>query len=232
MADAAVNPQALAQQIYFLQNPQASLQFQRQQAIAQQLMDSGNQPDMAPNTLANPGGYVINQSPYAMLGKALEKGLGGYIQGQNNQKLAAAMQAGMGQQGSQPTGQPQTDANGNINSAPPVTGSIAGDATQMAINPEAYKAAVAAKYAGVNKGAEQDNTLVKMPDGTYMRGKDIGKATQPPTTPSTPPIQPTNIAPTIMPNGQPDNQDIKPNTQPIPANNIDTIVNSQKPLPI
>lgn len=90
---APLTAQQLGQQIYFLQNPNAAIQMQRQQALAQQLTDAGNQPDMAPNTLANPGGYVINQSKWGMLGKAIEKGLGSYESTKNNQALAAAMQA-------------------------------------------------------------------------------------------------------------------------------------------
>lgn len=69
------NPQILADQ----------LAISRQQALAQQLMDQGNQ-DQDPAKLANPGGYVIPISPWTAAAKALEKGIGGYMQGQTDKQ--------------------------------------------------------------------------------------------------------------------------------------------------
>lgn len=57
------------------------LQIQRQQALAQQLMDQGSQQDN-PAQLANPGGLVIPLNKWGMAAKALEKGAGSYMQGQ------------------------------------------------------------------------------------------------------------------------------------------------------
>lgn len=92
MATAAFNPL----QLIAFTNPNNqgvnALQIQRQQALAQQLMDQGSQMQ-EPNMLANPGGFVVPISPLQGLSKALEKSLGGYMQGQADRKQAALYQA-------------------------------------------------------------------------------------------------------------------------------------------
>lgn len=144
------NPNQLFVNYMMQSNPQAGLDFQRQQMIAQQLTDAGNEPDMAPNTLANPGGYVINQSPYGMLGKALEKGIGGYMTGKNQAALAAALQGG------QPSG---------VGTAPSSNGQSTPDlqpTLQETFNPygkEQYSARVGSWYEGEKP--------IQQPDGTY-----------------------------------------------------------------
>lgn len=84
---AMMNPQFASQQ----------LQIQRQQALAQQMMDEGSQ-QPATAQLANPGGQVIVNSPAAALGRALEKGVGGYMQGR---ALADQMRSYQGLAGQQ-----------------------------------------------------------------------------------------------------------------------------------
>lgn len=113
---ALTNPQIASQQ----------LQIQRQNQIAQQLMDQGSQ-QQDPAQLANPGGLVVPVSPWAAAAKALEKGVGGYVQGQADakqnsmyQQMAASMQA-------------QNPATNPQNGAPlPWSGSMTPDNTQAA----------------------------------------------------------------------------------------------------
>jgi hypothetical protein len=206
-----VNPQALAQQIYFLQNPQAGLQYQQQQMLAQQMMQQGSQ---YPDTHAMVGNVVAPVSPVADASKALQQMLGAYMMNKSNQAYGNAMSP-QGQSNGQPVGQGVAIGNMmNGNPAAPVTGNVAQDAMQNAINNEAYKAAVANHYAALNKAAEVSQTPQNFnghigfitPPG--MRG---GQQPQTPMTaapqPASPSGNPTQLQATgsnVLPNGQPD----------------------------
>lgn len=174
------------------QNPATAINYQRQQAIAQQLMDNADQ-QAAPNEMASPGGYVINQNPMIMAGKALEKGLAGYLQGKNTAALTAAFQnnnAAPSQpalNASMSNGQGPTNGNDqNLKiaqqmqsgqpSADPttVTGNPMGDMLLAQTNPERYKFMAAVKQAELAKTPEQKNaeygTSNNTPAGNLVYG--------------------------------------------------------------
>lgn len=155
---AMMNPQFASQQ----------LQIQRQQALAQQMMDEGSQ---QPSTaqLANPGGQVVSNSPWAAAGRALEKGLGGYMQGK---ALADQMQSyqGLHDQMSAPQNS-QALANGimgNNGASDPMS-----DPYAMIDPATALKAHFDRMNAAPIKAAETANTPYITPQGTYTMGSQL-----------------------------------------------------------
>lgn len=134
MAEGAFNPVNLIS----FQDPLAALKLQQQQAMAAQLM-ADSEPRKDINALAGSGPYaqIIPYSPLEGLSKAVERGMGGYMQGQSTAALAKALQG-------------------------PTQGDLMGNATNAAISDEggmgpATKGDVAGKYqqqlAGILSGS-------------------------------------------------------------------------------
>lgn len=183
MAESGLNPQQIQYMVAAMQNPQAAMQLQQQNQLAQQMMQQGaEQPN--PNETINEGiggAHTVPFNKWGGLARAGEQMTGAYLQNQNNQKLGSLMANSSGMQSPQqsPTGDngqpmpgqllpwqsnaatggmgaaPQQPSTGNIKINPqaPVTGNVMQDALLASRNQEAYKAAVANKYAAVNAGA-------------------------------------------------------------------------------
>lgn len=221
MAEATQTPTNLLYLKYMLSNPAGALQLQQQQTLAAQMMKQGSELPASNETTPGPVPLVTKQSPLLYASKALQTGLGAYEQMDANKKLASMMQ---------PQGQstPQGAALGNAmgipqNPAAPLTGDIGNDAMINAINSEAYKAAVANRYAGPNKGAEQANTYVDV-NGHHM---------YPPTPPAlqgqgiVPPSAPITSSPLAAPAGAQSNM---PQNAPNPMEGAPPGAQAQPPM--
>lgn len=166
MAESGLNPQQIQYMVAAMQNPQAAMQIQQQQALAQQMMTQGaEQPN--PNETINEGiggAHTVPFNKWGGLARAGEQMTGAYLQNQNNQKLGAMLQQANGQQGGNQ--QPQDGApqgqGGVMSDAAPLTGNVMKDYAFSQLNPEGYKQALQLKQAAVMKAAEQSQTPVIM----------------------------------------------------------------------
>lgn len=96
-------------------NPQFAAQQQKfalQQQLAQQMMQQGSE-EPANNQLANPGGQVVQNSPWAALSRAVEKGTGAYLSNKAIGDQLAAYQTLHDQLNNSPNGNTQAQALGN-----------------------------------------------------------------------------------------------------------------------
>jgi hypothetical protein len=165
----------LVQMFTAMNNPQFAAQQQslaRQQAIAQQIMEQGNQPEDV-NKLANPGGFVVPYSPLLAASKAAEKGLGAYMQKQLDEKQLAAYQslAGGVQGGATADASGSPQQLGNAMDSPNMN-----DVINEGVAPELMKANYALRNAGPMKAAETANTPYITPQGTYQMGSQINNS--------------------------------------------------------
>lgn len=232
-----------AQFNYFqaMTNPQFAsrqLQIQQQQALAKQLMDSGSEKSNYAQ-LANPGGLVIPISPLAEAGKAVEKGLGGYMQGkalgdqmqayqdlsdQQNPVSIDAMKAVTG-------GQPGMLTDEQLQQARALSQQIGGGGQNNSLNalpsemfnpnPALGNSMYETRMAGIKKAAEESNTPRITPQGTYTTIPVGQPAAQSPSAPAPLPwLQQSNAAPS-MPAPQP-----SPQMSPDNAAKMDSVYGS------
>ena len=190
---AAEDPQALAQQIYFLQNPQAGLQYQQQQMLAQQMMQQGSQ---YPDTHAMVGNVVAPVSPVADASKALQQMLGAYMMNKSNTDYGNAMSP-QGQANGQPVGQGQ--AIGNM-----ISGG-SGQADPYAMTPAEMMLPNGAEHYKVRMAVQQPplkDQYTKGPGDTLMPipGSPAAGNQSPPPQQQTQPQQPgSNIVSEVFP---------------------------------
>lgn len=192
MAESGINFMAML-------NPQFAAQQQKyalQQQMAQQMIEQGNQ-EPSSNQLANPGGMVVQNSPWAALSRAVEKGTGAYI---SNKAIGDQMAAYQ-----------------NMGSSSGVMGA-SGDPlmpTQQELmvgqlSPEQGKAMYEARTAGIKKGNEEGSALHITPQGTYQTGNQItGAPSAAPSLPTPNPVATNPVQPADNMGGLP-NQQAKP----------------------
>lgn len=203
---AMMNPQFAAQQ----------LNTQRQQALAQQLMEEGSQQPPT-DQLANPGGLVVPNSPMAALARALEKGAGAYIghkalEDQTNSYYGLAGKQTPDQsptgQGGAPllpwqanalTGQPQGMALGNAMAPENPMSFTQQEAMDEAMQPGRGKAEFEARTAGQKASDTSGNTYTKDANGNLVqpgKGAVNAASTQPNPIPQAnpAPVSPTEKA--------------------------------------
>lgn len=204
-----------------LMNPQFAAQqqsFSRQQAIAQAILEQGNQPDNYAQ-LANPGGLVVPYSPLQGLAKAGEKAIGTYLTKQNDEKQLDAYKQLAQQMGPQQGTSPgQALASGMLssdNSKSPTIQEQYLEAMQPGMGKASFENRMKLQNAGPIKAAETQNTPYITPQGTYIMGNKImGSGTA--ASDSQPPLAAGNPPAPVIVNGKPQ----------APAN-MDDILNAQ-----
>lgn len=184
MAEGGINFMAML-------NPQFAAQQQKfalQQQMAQQMMQEGSQqpPD---NQLANPGGQVVPNSPWAALSRAVEKGTGAYVANKAIGDQLAAYQ--------------------NMGNSNGITGSAAASNPLMPtqqellvgqLSPEQGKAMYETRVAGIKAKNQAQGDTVTLPDGTVVpKSNIVGSADSSGSVTNTPspaaPIPPTQSPP-------------------------------------
>lgn len=142
------------------QNPMAALKLQQQQALATQLMaDAEPRKDINATIGSGPYAQVAPYSPLEGASKALEKGLGGFLQGKSTAQLADALQSQSGSTQSDP-------------SAPTIQERYA-EALQPGMGKTMLEARLKNQYAGPTKLSETKNTPYLTAQNTYEMGSDI-----------------------------------------------------------
>lgn len=157
-------------------NPQFAAQQQKfalQQAMAQQMMEDGSKQEPTAQ-LANPGGQVIANSPWAALSHAVEKGVGAYsAQKAIGDQLAAYKDMGQSSSPQDPNGMNQTE--------------LLHDMMARGSGTAEYQN----RMAGSRKAAEESAIPRITPQGTYT--------TVPVPSPNAPPVAAPAASSPIMP---------------------------------
>lgn len=132
----------LMQSYMLMQNPMAALQFQQQQALAQQMMQEGSQ---QPDPTAMVGNQVVRVNPLTNLARAGDKMAGAYLQKEQLNKLGQMMQqtpiggmASPASSGANPQAIGQVMQGGNPIKEGAVTGNPQSDMMYFAANPSGY----------------------------------------------------------------------------------------------